>query len=209
MKETEYVLKGTVEEIANVLQKDFKMSRSEAKFFIYAMADYQRDDAVNVESKEMLDAWYLEKHDSKYEGQIPYTHLVINFSTVAKKLCHLAYEFLVQYFFSKNIDLVTIGSGLVYDIISSIQKVKDENYCVYARIIELCIGNRDRLIDINEIITANRDGKCDYLDSKWKCPYLKKYENCDCKMEEIQKALNKLTEQNILKKIGERWQLVH
>lgn len=209
MKETEYILKGTVEEIANVLQKDFGMSRSEAKFFVYAMADCQRDDTINAENKEVLDAWYLEEGDNKYKGQIPHTHLVINFTTVAKNLCHSAYEFLVQYLFSKNIDLVTIGASLVYNIITSIQKIADKNYCVYARIVELCIGNRDRLIDMSEIITANRDGKCDYLDPKWKCPHLKKYENCNCKMEEIQKALNELAEQNILKKIGERWQLVH
>lgn len=208
MKETEYILKGTPEEIINILQKDFMMSRNEAKFFVFTMANCQSDDSVGVTaSNRELETWYLEEDSDSYAGQIPHTHLVINFSNTIKGICHMAYNFLVQYFFKQQIDVITVGADLVYHIVTSIQKIPDQSYCVYARIIELCIGNKERLINFDEIKTANRDGKCDYLDPKWKCPYLGNIENCNCTNEDIQKALNDLAAKNVLKQVGTRWKL--
>lgn len=209
MKDTEYILKGTAEEIISILQKDFSMSRSEAKFFIYVMVDCQSGGTVNIaSSREDLEAWYLDTNDEQCNGPIPYTHLVIHFSSMSTSTCHTAYNFLVRFLFNREIDLVTIGAGLVYNIVTAIKKIPDADYCVYARIIELCIGNKDRLIEINDIITANRDGYCDYLDSNWKCPYLGKAENCNCGKERIREALDDLTQKNILKRIGTRWKLI-
>ena len=72
----------------------------------------------------------------------------------------------------------------------------------------MCIGNKNRLFDISEVVTANRDGKCDYQSDEWKCIYLSQYENYNCDIRKIKLSFQSLEEQNVIKKVGERWMLV-
>lgn len=208
MDNKEYVIKGTVEGMIRILQKDFGMTVDEAKFFVYVMIERNGGEVVNAANKDELDAWYLTSEVDKYKGQILNTHLVINFTTLKEELCHLAYDFLVEYFFLRGINLVLIGADLVYFVIASIKKVKDTDYCVYARIIELCIGNRGGFFDVKDIVTANKDGKCDYQEENWKCVYHGKNDDCTCNEQKVMLAFTNLAKQNIIKPVGDRWMLV-
>ena len=104
--------------------------------------------------------------------------------------------------------MVLIGADLVYLVATSIKKIKDTDYCVYARIVELCIGNKERFFDVSDIITANKEKKCDYLDENWQCTYLERDDECTCNEQKVRLAFANLEEQNIIKKVGERWMLV-
>lgn len=208
MENQEFVIKGTVPVMLKILKEDFEMSDEEAKFFIYILLERSGGETINTIRKSELDDWYLTKQEDRYKGQIFETHFVINFSTLKKNLYHLVYNFLVKYLFSRGIDLVLIGADLVYLIAKSIERIKDTDYCIYSRIIELCMGSRDKFFDEKSIITANKDGKCDYQEDEWKCTYLLENDTCTCNEEKIRLALNNLEEQEIIKKIGERWLLV-
>lgn len=206
MENQEFVIKGTVDGMIKILQQDFDMARDEAKFLVYILVNQHNGEAVNAVSKDELDVWYLDKED-KYEGLILNTHLAINFSSVKKDLYHTVFTFFAQFFFNRGIDLVLIGAELIYIVASAIQKIKDTDYCVYARIIEICMGNKERFFDMSDIVTANKDGKCDYQEER-KCTYLGQEENCTCNKEKVKLAFESLEEQNLIKRVGERWILV-
>lgn len=207
MMEQEFIIKGTIDGMIKILKQDFGMSDEEAKFLVYVLVNQHSGEAINAVSKEDLDVWYLSKED-KHEGLIPNTHLAINFTNIKLNLYRQVYLFFAKYFFAREIDLVLIGIDLVYIVASAIQKIKDTDYCVYARIIEICMGNKDRFFDMSDIVTANKDGKCDYQDDKWKCAYLGQTENCTCDREKVELAFESLTENNLIKKVGERWILM-
>ncbi len=207
MENQEFVIKGTVDGMLKVLNKDFGMSKDEAKYFVYIMINHHNKEAVNTISKDELDIWYLSDED-KYTGQIFSTHLSINFTSVEKELQHVAYMFLVKYFFSRNIDLVLIGADLIFVVVAAISRIEDADYCVFSRIVELCVGNKDRIFSMDDIQTKNKDGKCDYQEDNWKCTYMGQNENCTCNEEKVKLSFSRLEQQNIIKKIGERWMLV-
>lgn len=207
MGSQEFVIKGTVEGMLKILEKDFSMSHDEAKFFVYILINQYRGESVNTINKEELDLWYLVEEE-KYEGRISNTHTAIRFSSVKRGLYHKAFEFFATWFFNRKIDLVLIGIDLVSLVVSSVVRIKDTDFCVYARIIELCIGNKERIFSEGEIVTANKDGKCDYQESEWTCTYMGQQENCTCDQKKIELAFKNLEEQNIIRRVGERWMLV-
>lgn len=207
MENQEFVIKGTVDGMINVLKKDFGMSKEEAKYFVYIMINRHNKEAVNTISKDELDIWYLTEED-KYTGQIFSTHLSINFTSAEKALQHAAYLFLVNFVFSRNIDLVLIGADLVYAVVSAISKIEDTDYCVFSRIVELCVGNKERIFSMNDIQTKNKDGKCDYQEDNWECTYMGQNESCTCNKQKIELSFSKLEQKNIIKQIGDRWMLV-
>ncbi len=202
--EQEFVIKGTIEGMVKILQIDFDMDYEEAKFFIYSLMNQVNLETVN---RDELDLWYL-SDKGKYSGQIFNTHFAINFTTAKKSLYHISYMFCVKYLFSRGIDLVLIGADLLYLVCTVIKKVKDVDYCVFARIIELNIGSKGKLFSMKDVVTANKDGKCDYQDEDWKCTYLAEDDNCTCNMEKIELAFADLAEQNIIKKVGDFWMLL-
>lgn len=208
MEDQEFVLKGTVQGMIRILQNDFDMSYEEAKFLVYIMINRPSGEEANIVDKDELDAWYLSNESDKYKGQILNTHLVINFTTFKKNVCHVTYTFFVKFFLSKGIDLVLIGADLVYLVAMSIKRIQDTDYCVYARIVELSIGQQTVFFGIDDIITANKDGKCDYQDNNWKCTYFGRDDECTCNEQKVRLAFDHLEEQNIIKKVGERWKLV-
>lgn len=103
MVNQEFVIKGTVPEIIKILQNDFDMPYEVAKFFAYVMLDRASGEIANAVDKEELAAWYLTGASDKYEWQIFNTHLVINFTTIKKNLCHTAYTFFVSFFSQKEL----------------------------------------------------------------------------------------------------------
>lgn len=207
MESQEFVIKGTVEGMIKILENDFSMSYEEARFFIYILINQHRGESVNTISKEELDLWYLAEQ-YKYEGKIFNTHTAIRFSSAESVLYHKAFEFFMIWFFYRKIDLVLIGVELVLLVASSLVKIKDTDFCVYARIIELCIGNKERIFSESDIVTANKDGKCDYQESDWKCTYLGQQENCTCDQQKIGLIFKNLEKQSIIRRVGERWMLV-
>lgn len=208
MENQEFVIKGTVDGMIKILKNDFSMPLEEAKFFVYVMVNQYSRDTVHTINRQELDIWYL-SDDNKYEGRIRNTHLAINFTTVKKNIYHQAYLFFVKYFFNRKIDLIIIGTELIYLVVSSIQKIEDTDYCVYARIIEQCMGNKNSYFDIDDIVIANKYGKCDYQEDGWNCTYLGQEENCTCDEKKISLAFGHLSSQGIIKQVGERWKLVH
>ena len=157
MENQEIVIKGTISGIIAVLEKDFNMPYEEAKFFVYVLLNKSEGRACNVVKQDELNHWYSNEEDDKYQGQILHTHLVINFDNIKKELIHKTYIYIWNFFISKGIEPVLIGAELIYIIVSAIKKIKDTDYCIYAKIIELCIGNKNRLFDISEVVTANRN----------------------------------------------------
>lgn len=199
----EFELKGTLEGMNMILQQDFDMSQDEARFFVYILIN--QDNTPNIDKKEVND-WYFYQ-EQRYTGQVFNTHYSINFTNVKKELCHKAYVFLFYFFFCKGFDILQFGIELLYIICEAIQRIKDEDYCVFSRIIELNIGNKGRLFSIDEIMTANREQKCDYQDENWRCPYLRKYDACINTDEKIVLSFERLEEQDVIKKVGNFWVL--
>lgn len=142
----EFVIKGTIPGMIKILQEDFDMPYEEAKFFVYTMIERPSEGAASVVDEDELNAWYLTEEAELYQGELFRTHFVINFTTLKKSVCHTAYTFFVKFFFSREIDLVLIGVDLIYLVASSLQKVQDTDYCVYARIVECCIGNKGSIL---------------------------------------------------------------
>lgn len=208
MENQEFIIKGSVPGILRVLENDFDMSHDEAKFLIYTLLNRPVEIPTNIVDKNELNVWYLKGDEENYNGEIFNSHLVINFTTFKKEVYHLVYQFLVKYFFSKGIDLILIGADLVYIIFSAIKKIKDTDYCVYARIIELQMGNKNIFFEQKDILTANKDGKCDYQNDDWKCTYLQNTDDCTCNKEKVKLAFEDLEEQKVIKKVGTRWCLV-
>lgn len=144
----------------------------------------------------------------RYEGRISNQHFIITFASMKKSLFHVAYCFLLKFLYPKGFDLVSIGFDLIYIIVSSITKIENTDYCIYARIVELNIGNKNRFFDENDIVTANKEGKCDYQEENWKCTYLDDCDDCTCNLEKVRGAFVKLKEQNIIREVGQKWILV-
>ena len=207
MQDQEFVIKGSVDGMINILQEDFGMPCEEARFFVYVLVNQYNTEAVNSISKDELNLWYLDEED-KYEGQIFNTHLVIKFSDAIYKTYHAVYRFLVQWIFKREIDLVLVGMNLVDIIASSITRIEDSDFCVFARIVELCIGNKEKLFVERDVKTANRDGKCDYQEEDWRCTHLGQEENCSCDDKKVALSFMHLEKQNVIRKVGNHWMLV-
>lgn len=199
----EYEIKGTLEGMSSILQQDFDMSQDEARFLIYVLIN--QDKTSNIDKKE-VNEWYL-KQEEKYAGRVFNTHYSINFTNIKKELCHKAYVFLFDFFFCKGFDIFRFGVELLYVICEAMQHIKDEDYCVFSRIIELNIGNKGRLFSFDEILTGNKEQKCDYQDEEWKCPYLRDYDECINSDEKIVLSFERLEKQNVIKRVGKFWVL--
>lgn len=105
--------------------------------------------------------------------------------------------------------MVLIGVDLVFIILNSIKKIEDTDYCVFSRILELCVGDKEKLFSISDIETSNSDGKCDYQEDEWKCTYLGQHEACTCNTEKVKLSFDNLTQKGVLKRVGNRWMLVN
>lgn|GEM_PF-2368183 len=204
MEIQEYVLRGTIEGMVEMLKKDFDMTYEEAKFVIYFFAS--TNESPNI-PKEELDLWYLNNQET-YNGQILNKHYAISFTNVKQALLHKAYIFLIQFIFRRNIDLILLGADLIYIICSAIQKIEDFDYCVFARIIEYNIINKNHMFKSSDIVTANQEGKCDNQESDWKCEHFEKDDDCTNNNSKIQLSLDKLAKQKIIKKTGDYWMLL-
>lgn len=204
MVEQEFVLRGNVKGMIKILQQDFDVSYEEAKFLVYILmirGDIEKD------NKDDLDLWYLAQ-DDKYNGQILDTHYAINFTAAKMAIYRSSYSFMVKYLFRKGIDVILMGADLIYVICAAISKIKDEDYCVFARVVELNVGTKGKLFAINDIVTANKDGKCDYQEEDWKCPYLLSDDNCTCNIEKVKIALKNLQDKGIVRAVGDFWMLI-
>jgi hypothetical protein len=199
----EYELNGTLEDIQNILQQDFDMSQHEARFLIYNLLN--QNPTPNID-KEEINEWYLNPEE-KYTGRVFNTHYSINLTNVKIELCHKACTFLCAFFFSKEFNIAQFGAELLYVICTAIQRVKDEDYCVFARIIELNVGNKGKLFSSDQIVTANKDHKCDFQSEHWQCPYLQNDDECTNSFEKIQLSLMQLEKQNVITKMGNCWVL--
>lgn len=207
LDDQEYEINGTIPGMIKVLQEDFDVPLDEAKFYVYILLSNGDKDAVNAIDRDQIINWYMSENDEKYECRILDTHLVISFSSVKQNVLHLTYSFLSKFFFGRDIDLMIIGSELIYLIATSIKKIEDTDYCVYARIIENSIGKNDRFFDLTDIYSIFQNPKCDFRDEKWTCPYLGRDDDCTCNKEKVNLAIEALERQGIIKKVGERWVL--
>lgn len=199
----EFEINGTLEGMNSILQQDFDMSQDEARFFVYILIC--QDKTSNMDKTE-VNEWYLNQEE-KYASRVFNTHYSINFTNIKKELCHKAYVFLYDFFFSKGFDILQFGVELLYVIFEAVQRIKDEDYCVFSRIIELNIGNKGRLFSYDEIMTANKEHKCDFQDENWTCPYLREYDECINSDEKRKLSLGRLEEQDVIKKVGNFWVL--
>ena len=208
MDDQEFVIRGTADGILKILEQDFSMPQDEARFLIYALISYAPNQDKIIVNKNELTEWYLESSSECYQGEILNTHLVINFTNVKKELYHKVYQFLVQYLLLKKISIIQIGADMLYIVISAIKKINDTDYCIFARIVELCLENKNTLFKKEDIFTCNKYGKCDYQSDKWKCTYLQNVDECTCNDEKINLAFLSLESQNVIKKVDNQWVLV-
>lgn len=199
----EFELKGTLEGMNSILQKDFDMSQGEARFFVYILIN--RSKTSNIDKKE-VDEWYLNQEE-KYTGRGFNTHYSISFTNIKKELCHKAYIFLFNFFFCKDFSIFQLGIELLYVVCEAIQHIEDEDYCVFSRIIELNIGNKGKLFSYDEIVTSNKEQKCDFQDENWRCPYLREYDECINSTAQIALSLERLEKKDVIKKVGSFWVL--
>lgn len=96
---------------------------------------------------------------------------------------------------------------MIYIVVSSVHRIRNADRCVYARIVELCIGNVERLFEMSEAVTADKYGKCNYREEK-NCDHRGNEDDCMCNAERVSLSFGHLEKQHIIKKVGERWMLM-
>ncbi len=204
---TQYVLEGTIPGLIQTLQTEFDLSRPEARFFVFYLSYRLSEEPNSFVSSAELEEWF-QTNEQTYQGQILKWPLYISFDSVKKGILDRLILFVAIYLLNGEADLITLGIELLYTIATAIQRIEADDYCVFARIVELCVGNKDRIFSCSEICPPDKDGKCNYQSELCRCPHFGSEDDCCCTPTKVEVAVQHLQEQNIIKAVGKGWRLV-
>jgi hypothetical protein len=200
----DYTIGGTIEEIADVLEKDFSLSSDEAKFSTYVLVS-QMNDKVKINSEDFK-LWYL-GNDAKYTASVFNTHYSISISDLKIGLLKKLFVVAAVFLFTKEAGFISLGAETLVLLSECIKHIEDEEYCVFSLAVKKGRGNNRGLLTTEDLV-PNRDcdGECTYRCDKWRCPYLRG-DNCIIKEDNVVKIIDKLCEKSVLEKIDNCWKV--
>lgn len=200
----EYIISGTIDDIINVLVSDFDLSMEEARFVVYVLTLEKSDKTVFVENDIRL--WYLNEQIPSTSSffKLPYS---ISITKLELEIQRILFLFIGTLLISKEAAVVTFGLEFIWTLHDAIQKIKEDEYCVYGRIVDFVYTTNKDLFKIKDIIPYDSGNECNRKPDTLKCPY---WNNDICSLTEkhIETILEKLVQEGVLKKVNEYWMMI-
>ncbi len=200
----EYILSGTIDEIISTLKSDFQVSEEEARFITY-ISTIEKKDKIVFEEKE-LKLWYLNETIPSTTPifKLPYT---ISITKLKLETNHALYIFLGTLLLTKEVGIVALGLDFIWALKEAIQKISEDEYCVYGRIVDFIYAAKKESFEIGDIIPYDGDKECNRKPDKWRCPYWNS-DICSLTKERIKTILGRLVEKGVLTPINQYWKMV-
>lgn len=203
-KEKEYIISGTITEIASILMSDFSLNTKEARFVTYVSIIEKKDKIILKEDELRL--WYLNEDipNSSPLFNLPYT---ISITTLKLEIYHSIYIFIGTLVLSKEVEIITLSLELIWILKKSIRKISEDEYCIYGRIIDFMHRIKRQSFKIDDIIPYDKNNECNRKPELWVCPYWNK-DKCSLTEERLENILNNLEKKEVLTQINQYWQFV-
>ncbi len=203
-EEKEYIISGTIDEIIATLKSDFNVNEDEARFITY-ISTIEKKDKIAFEEKE-LKLWYLnEKIPSTTPiFKLPYT---ISITKLKLEMHHALYIFLGTLILTKEVGIVALGLDFIWTLKEAVQKISEDEYCVYGRVVDFVYATKKESFEMRDIIPYDNDKECNRRPVHWQCPYWNS-DRCSLTKEHLETILNNLVQKGVLTKINQYWTMV-
>lgn len=203
-EEKEYILSGTIDEIIAILKSDFSVSEDEARFITY-ISTIEKKEKIAFEEKE-LKLWYLNQTIPSTAPilKLPYTISITKFKL---EMNHALYIFLGTLVLSKELGVVALSLDFIWALKEAVQKISEDEYCVYGRVVDFVHAAKRDSFEIKDIIPYDNDNECNRKPVHWDCPYWNS-DRCSLTGEHIEKILESLVEKGVLDKVNQYWKMV-
>lgn len=203
-EEKEYIISGTIDEIISILRSDFGLDNGEARFVAY-ISTLEKKEKISFEEKE-LKLWYLNENTPSKSPifKLPYT---ISVTKIKLEMNHAIYIFLGTLILSREVGIVTLGLDFIWALKEAIQKISEDEYCIYGRVVDFVYATKRDSFELKDIIPYDDNNECNRKPDTWSCPYWNS-DNCSLTGEYIEKTLNKLVSKGVLEKINQYWKMV-
>lgn len=200
----EYIVSGTIEEIISILVSDFGINQDEARFITY-ISTIEKQDKIVFEEKD-LKLWYLneETPSSSPIFKLPYTISITKFKL---EMEHALYIFFGTLILSKEVGLVKLGLDFIWALKKAVQKISEEEYCIYGRVVDFVYATKRDSFEIKDIIPFDKNSECNRRPDTWQCPYWKN-DSCLLTEDRIDSVLNRLVEKGVLTQTNQYWSMV-
>ncbi len=219
----EYVLTGTVNDLADVLKNEFGFSSESSRLAALVLRKYNMDSTFDDPEKVLdYDAWYLQE-EASFAVSIPFWgNEIVSVSLrqtsvdILKCLCDISVEYVV---FGLTPD-VTFVKDVILLLWHNIKAIPPQLRCVCFSALKWKKANRKRHFTSKDLVPDYVDNVCVYLEktmeqgeeragSNWVCSY-RNGEECrlalagkENNIEEIKVQLGELRDSGILKEYGE------
>lgn len=202
--EREYIVSGTIDEIITTLISDFNLSEDEARFITYILT-IEKKGKITFEEKE-LRLWYLKEKIPSTTPifKLPYTISITKFKL---EIYHALYIFLGTFVLSKEVGIVALGLDIIWALKEAVQKISEDEYCVYGRVVDFVHETKRETFEITDIIPYDTDNECNRKPDHWECPYWKN-DRCSLSEKHIRTILDNLAQKNVLYKFNQYWKMV-
>lgn len=203
-EEKEYILSGTIDEIIATLKSDFHVSEEEARFITY-ISTIEKKDKIVFEEKE-LKLWYLNEAIPSTTPifKLPYT---ISITKLKLEMNHALFIFLGSLILTKKVGIVELGLDFIWALKEAVQKISEDEYCVYGRVVDFVYATKKESFEIGDIIPYDTDNECNRKSDKWACPYWNS-DRCSLTQERIKNILDRLADKGVLSPINQYWKMV-
>lgn len=198
--EKEYIVAGTLDELAQMMKCEFQLSAEEADFITRVLVlKEQRGNIADFRNGGEL--WQLNESSGENRTPIFNTRHSISFTdfgiSFLKKVFICAGSFLM----GEN----EIGYNFLMESLVSLYEcyhyIKDVECCVYFKAIAWKKNHRGQFFCAKKL-AENLTGECIYLDNNWSCPF-QSGERCSITEEKIGEILALLCDCNVLIPQGE------
>lgn len=204
IKEREYHLTGTPEELQNILQNEFSMEADMAKFAVAVLTT--QDEMNETQDFEDLSLWYMGQKTEPYATPLLDSRFSISFTEVGK-------DIIEQLFLQIGAGILT-GTGLpivslVLSCIASIVKhgtyIMPDECCPYYCALKWRTEHPSQsYMSVQELVP--RTATCQYLDKiregQWSCPYCRD-DKCEVTNGYFDAQIRKLADRDVFEYSGD------
>lgn len=204
-EDKEYIISGTIEEMIAILNTDFGLDNTQARFIIY-IETLEKKERIEFEERE-LKLWYLNEQTPNTSPifHLPYT---ISITKLKLEMHHSLFIFLGTFLFSKEVSLVALGLDLIWALKEAIQKIDTDEFCVYGLIVDYVFSTQKETFLVDDIIPYDENQECNRKPDTWKCPYWNS-DRCSLTNAFIdKKLLEKLVKKGVLTRVGKYFKMV-
>lgn len=200
----EYIVSGTIEEIISILISDFGIDKEEARFIVY-ISTMEKKEKVIFGEKD-LKLWYLNE-ETPSTSQILKSPYTISITKLKLEMQHSLYIFMGTLILSKEVGIVALGLDFIWALKEALQKISEEEYCVYGRITDFVYATKRDSFELKDIIPYDRDNECNRRPDKWVCPFWRE-DRCLLNKDRIENILGSLVKKGVLVQMSPYWRMV-